>query len=330
MSGRVCVGLAILLLSTLGARADQSIEGIAAIVGEDVILRSEVNMATAQMLASIRARQGQVPPEVASQVHNEALRSLIDDKLIMRVAERNNLQASASEIDEAIEGIAADEGISVDDIYTAVSSQGLSRDEYRSQLGTQLTKMRVVSGSVQSRIADHREQLLDLWQPGSRLVGLGLCDRADPLRGRRFHREVKQNMKALFYTGTEETEYRDAPEPDPGPNDALVEVEAVGICGSDMHAWHGHDPRRVPPLILGHEACGIVLEGAEPGARVVINPLIACGACEFCRTGRSNLCAGRELIGMRRPGAFAERVALPARNLIPVPAGMDPAKAALT
>ena len=137
-------------------------------------------------------------------------------------------------------------------------------------------------------------------------------------------------MKALFYTGTEETEYRDAPEPGPGPNDALVEVEAVGICGSDMHAWHGHDPRRVPPLILGHEACGIVLEGAEPGARVVINPLIACGACEFCRTGRSNLCAGRELIGMRRPGAFAERVALPARNLIPVPAGMDPAKAALT
>jgi len=137
-------------------------------------------------------------------------------------------------------------------------------------------------------------------------------------------------MKALFYTGTEETEYRDAPEPDPGPGDAVVAVEAAGICGSDMHAWHGHDPRRVPPLILGHEACGTVLEGPTPGARVVFNPLIACGVCDFCQTGRSNLCAAREMIGMRLPGAFAERIALPARNLIPVPDGMDPAKAALT
>ncbi len=164
MSGRVCVGLAILLLSAVGARADQRIEGIAAIVGEDVILHSEVNMATAQMLASIRARQGQVPPEVASQVHDEALRSLIDDKLIMRVAERNNLQASSVEIDEAIEGLAADEGISVDDIYAAVSSQGLSREAYRRQLGVQLTKMRVVSGSVQSRVAVSDEEIEVLFQ----------------------------------------------------------------------------------------------------------------------------------------------------------------------
>jgi len=137
-------------------------------------------------------------------------------------------------------------------------------------------------------------------------------------------------MKALIYTATEATEYRDAPEPTQGAGDALVKVEAVGICGSDMHAWHGHDPRRVPPLILGHEACGTVLDGPAPGARVVFNPLITCGVCEFCQSGRSNLCAVRELIGMRLPGAFAERVALPARNLIPVPEGMDPAKAALT
>ena len=75
-------------------------------------------------------------------------------------------------------------------------------------------------------------------------------------------------MKALVYTATEETEYRDEPAPDPGPGESLVGIEAVGICGSDMHAWHGHDPRRVPPLILGHEACGTVLEGAEPGLRV--------------------------------------------------------------
>ena len=137
-------------------------------------------------------------------------------------------------------------------------------------------------------------------------------------------------MKALVYTAVQTTEYRDAPEPVRGPDDALVQVEAVGICGSDMHAWHGHDPRRVPPLILGHEACGTVIDGPEPGARVVFNPLITCGACAYCQSGRSNLCLSRELIGMRLPGAFAEQVALPARNLIPVPDGMDPAAAALT
>jgi len=137
-------------------------------------------------------------------------------------------------------------------------------------------------------------------------------------------------MKALFYSAVRETEYREVPEPRPGAHDALVAVEAVGICGSDMHAWHGHDPRRVPPLILGHEACGTVIDGPEPGARVVFNPLITCGVCAFCQGGRSNLCQTRELIGMRLPGAFAEQVALPARNLIPVPEGMDPASAALT
>ncbi len=137
-------------------------------------------------------------------------------------------------------------------------------------------------------------------------------------------------MKALVYTDTEETTYRDEADPTPGPGDALVQVEAVGICGSDMHAWHGHDPRRIPPLILGHEACGTVLTGGTPGARVILNPLITCGKCDHCTTGRSNLCPDRELIGMRIPGAFADQIALPARNLIPVPADMDPSAAALT
>ncbi len=137
-------------------------------------------------------------------------------------------------------------------------------------------------------------------------------------------------MKALVYTATKETAYRDEAEPQRGPGEALVSIEAVGICGSDMHAWHGHDPRRVPPLILGHEACGTVLEGASAGQRVVLNPLVSCGVCRFCTEGRTNLCPDRDLIGMRRPGAFGERIAIPERNLIAVPEGMDPAKAALT
>ncbi|MEQ8652299.1 MAG: alcohol dehydrogenase catalytic domain-containing protein [Kiloniellales bacterium] len=137
-------------------------------------------------------------------------------------------------------------------------------------------------------------------------------------------------MKALVYTATKETTFREEAEPVLGESDALLAVEAVGICGSDMHAWHGHDPRRVPPLILGHEASGRVLEGPLKGQRVVVNPLISCGICQDCRSGRANLCPDRELVGMRIPGAFAERLALPAANLIPVPEGMPAAAAALT
>ena len=124
--------------------------------------------------------------------------------------------------------------------------------------------------------------------------------------------------------------YRDEPVPETSPGDALVAIESVGICGSDMHAYLGHDPRRVPPLILGHEAVGSVIEGAEPGRKVVLNPLITCGECRECLDGRQNLCAHRDLIGMYRPGAFAEKIAIPERNLIPVPEDMNTAQAALT
>lgn len=137
-------------------------------------------------------------------------------------------------------------------------------------------------------------------------------------------------MKALVYTANEELSYCEEPMPSPAMGDALVAIESVGICGSDMHAYLGHDPRRVPPLILGHEAVGTVLGGGLEGQRVVLNPLITCGHCNDCLGGRQNLCAQRDLIGMYRPGAFAERIAIPERNLIPVPEGMDANKAALT
>jgi alcohol dehydrogenase len=136
-------------------------------------------------------------------------------------------------------------------------------------------------------------------------------------------------MKALVYTDTLEVQYRDEPDPDPAPGEALVHIEAVGICGSDMHAYHGHDARRVPPLILGHEAVGVVQNGALKGQRVVLNPLMTCGTCNHCQGGRSNLCAQRELIGMRRAGAFAQYVTLPERNLLHMPQDMDPVIASL-
>ena len=137
-------------------------------------------------------------------------------------------------------------------------------------------------------------------------------------------------MKALVYTGPNEVVYRDESDPTPGPGEVVVRIDAVGICGSDMHGYHGHDSRRVPPLILGHEASGVVVAGPGAGRRAVLNPLITCGVCDDCLGGRSNLCRDRKLIGMNRPGAFAEMIAIPERNLIAMPTDMDPVAAALT
>lgn len=137
-------------------------------------------------------------------------------------------------------------------------------------------------------------------------------------------------MKALVYTGPKQIDYRDTPDAVAADGNVRVQVSAVGICGSDMHAYLGHDERRPAPLILGHEAMGIVMDGAKQGRRVVVNPLVTCGVCRACTSGRENLCAHREIISMApRQGAFAEQIAIPQRNLIDVPAGLDDAKAAL-
>ena len=137
-------------------------------------------------------------------------------------------------------------------------------------------------------------------------------------------------MKALVYTGTRQMTYRDEPQPARVEDEVLIRVDAVGICGSDMHAYHGHDPRRVPPLILGHELAGEILEGPGKGRRVTVNPLITCGHCEYCVQGRNNLCANRTMIGMTRAGAFAELVTTAFASVIELPEGMSARAAALT
>jgi len=136
-------------------------------------------------------------------------------------------------------------------------------------------------------------------------------------------------MKALVYTDKLQVQYRDEPDPVPGPGETLVKIEAVGICGSDMHAYHGQDARRVPPLILGHEAAGVIQNGVQKGRYTVLNPLITCGTCDYCQGGRSNLCRDRELIGMRLAGAFAQYIVIPERNLLDMPQDMDPVLASL-
>lgn len=138
-------------------------------------------------------------------------------------------------------------------------------------------------------------------------------------------------MKALVYTGTQEVQYKEQPAPaSPKNGEVLINVDACGLCGSDMHAYHGLDARRVPPLILGHEATGVIQNGDRSGERVIVNPLISCGQCIDCLSGRTNLCVERELIGMRLAGAFAEQLVIPETNLLTMPADMDIAQASLT
>lgn len=127
-------------------------------------------------------------------------------------------------------------------------------------------------------------------------------------------------MKALIYDGVETLGFRDAPDPVPAEGEEVVRIDAVGICGSDMHAYLGHDSRRPAPLILGHEAAGVIMGGAREGTRVTINPLVSCGVCNACRTQRENLCPQRQIISMPpREGAFAQYVAMPSHNLVVVP-----------
>jgi threonine dehydrogenase-like Zn-dependent dehydrogenase len=130
-------------------------------------------------------------------------------------------------------------------------------------------------------------------------------------------------MKALVYTGTQELIYRDEKNPTEVDGESILKVYASGICGSDMHAYHGHDERRVPPLIIGHEVSGQVQNGKFKDKDVVLNPLITCGKCNYCINGREHLCPKRVILGMNRPierqGVFAEYVTLPIENMLIVP-----------
>ena len=137
-------------------------------------------------------------------------------------------------------------------------------------------------------------------------------------------------MKALVYTGVESLDYQEAADAVAGEGEQLIRVSAVGICGSDMHAYLGHDDRRPAPLILGHEAAGTIVGGPRDGERVTINPLVSCYACDACHAGRENLCSERQIISMPpRQGAFADMVAMPDRNLVTVPDHVSFEKASL-
>ena len=137
-------------------------------------------------------------------------------------------------------------------------------------------------------------------------------------------------MKALVYTGAYGLEIRDEPMPEPDLGEVLVKVKAVGICGSDMHAYHGQDARRPAPLILGHEAAGRIVGGPRDGQRVTINPLVVDPGCAYALEGRAHLSPSRQILSMPpRNGAFAEYVVIPERNVIAIPDSLPIPQAAL-
>lgn len=138
-------------------------------------------------------------------------------------------------------------------------------------------------------------------------------------------------MKALVYTGVKEMTYQDADDPAAFAGDNLIQIDSVGICGSDMHGYLGHDERRPAPLILGHEATGVVIEGPMEGKRVTVNPLVPCGTCEACTEGREHICPTRQLISMPpREGAFAEKLRMPGENLVEIADDLPFNRAVLT
>jgi threonine dehydrogenase-like Zn-dependent dehydrogenase len=143
-------------------------------------------------------------------------------------------------------------------------------------------------------------------------------------------------MKTLTYLGPRNMELQDAPEPEPSAGEVRVRISASAICGSDLHGFREASPRRIPPLVMGHEVVGTVdavgegVDGGLLGRRVVVMPVVSCGTCELCRDGRSNLCPNRVLMGMNFPGGFAEACTIPASHVLPVPDGLSDEVASLT
>jgi L-iditol 2-dehydrogenase len=137
-------------------------------------------------------------------------------------------------------------------------------------------------------------------------------------------------MKALLLTEYKKLEVTQAEVPEIGPRELLVRVHACGICGSDIHGWDGSSGRRIPPLIMGHEAAGEVaavgdqVRRFQVGQRVTFDSMVSCGDCDYCRRGEINLCDNRRVLGVscgdyRRHGAFAEYVSVPEHIVFALP-----------
>ncbi|MDA8296704.1 MAG: alcohol dehydrogenase catalytic domain-containing protein [Actinomycetota bacterium] len=133
-------------------------------------------------------------------------------------------------------------------------------------------------------------------------------------------------MLAMVYTAPLELKMLDVDEPTPARGEVVIEVAAVGICGSELEGFASKSPFRVPPLIMGHEFSGRRMDTGEP---VAVNPVVSCGGCDMCLRGMSNICRDRKILGIQRAGAFAQRVVVPERNCYLLPEDVPLVAAAL-
>jgi L-iditol 2-dehydrogenase len=147
-------------------------------------------------------------------------------------------------------------------------------------------------------------------------------------------------MKALLLSQYRHLELTDLAVPEPGRGEVLIRVAACGICGSDVHGYDGASGRRIPPIVMGHEAAGTIaatgegVSGVSEGERVTFDSTVYCGECANCLHGDINLCDRRQVLGVscgdyRRAGAFAEFVVVPARIIHRLPESFPFAEAAL-
>jgi threonine dehydrogenase-like Zn-dependent dehydrogenase len=143
-------------------------------------------------------------------------------------------------------------------------------------------------------------------------------------------------MKALMWTKPEKMELIDLEMPQIQKDEVLVEVKTVGICGSDLEGYLGHNSLRTPPLLMGHEFSGVIKDRGDEvkdlniGDRIVVNPLSSCGKCPRCIKGYTNLCDQRKIVGIHRPGGYAEYVAVPASNVFRISDQLSFKRASLT
>jgi L-iditol 2-dehydrogenase len=147
-------------------------------------------------------------------------------------------------------------------------------------------------------------------------------------------------MKALLLAKYGHLEMTELPQPTPGADEVLVRVAACGICGSDVHGYDGSSGRRIPPIVMGHEAAGVIagvgsdVRTLNEGDRVTFDSTVYCGACGPCMRGEVNLCDRRQVLGVscgdyRRAGAFAEFVSVPARIVYRLPDALSFAEASM-
>lgn len=162
MSSRLLAALAATALPAIATA--QLIDGVAAVVGDEVILLSEVNGAARPRLERLVRENGELPREVLRDVRAGALQTLIDQRLISVAARRMRLETSAQEIDLAIEGIAREEGIAVEQIYAAAARQGLDHQRYRRELGEQIARMKVIETAVRARVSISKDEIEALFQ----------------------------------------------------------------------------------------------------------------------------------------------------------------------